>query len=102
MSEQKRKNLTNKFTYIFAVTGIGGVIVWNGIRRHLFYQGIYKHITTALIAGYAGTKYGEWGDRETRKRDYILEEYMQRHPEDFQKPPVTLMGEQFMRWRPCR
>ncbi len=38
-----------------------------------------------MAAAYGGTKFGEWGERKHARRDWVLEDYMRRHPEDFEK-----------------
>ena len=37
------------------------------------------------IGAYVGTKFGHWADNTYKRRDYVIYEYMNRHPEDFQK-----------------
>ena len=52
-----------------------------------FFQslGIHKHILGMAIGAYVGTKFGHWADNTYKRRDYVIYEYMNRHPEDFQK-----------------
>ena len=43
-----------------------------------------------LAGAYVGTKYGIWGEVKHAERDFILKDYITRHPEHFQKRECTL------------
>ncbi|XP_798391.2 NADH dehydrogenase [ubiquinone] 1 subunit C2 [Strongylocentrotus purpuratus] len=82
--------------------GLASSFVNNGLLRRPFLSGGHRHIIASIIGGSIGYFIGRFESRALAEREFYIEEYVNRHPEDFSKETPKKLGEVTQRWLPVR
>ena len=57
----------------------------------LLFAGIYKHVAFGIVGYLAAQKLESFNNEKLRERIIVLEDYVQRHPEDFAEEGMFLL-----------
>ncbi|XP_041463199.1 NADH dehydrogenase [ubiquinone] 1 subunit C2-like [Lytechinus variegatus] len=92
----------NKYTLMCAGYGLASSFVNNGLLRRPFLSGGHRHIAASVIGGVIGYFIGRFESRALAEKEFYIQDYVNRHPEDFTKEQPKKLSEITQRWLPVR
>ncbi|XP_071786739.1 NADH dehydrogenase [ubiquinone] 1 subunit C2-like [Asterias amurensis] len=103
MSQTGRKldaSVLNKYTYLFGFYGFAASAIQNALLRRPVLSGVHRHLLFTLVGAGIGTFAGVVEKERYGKRDFYIDDYIKRNPDDFVKGPPKKMSEEFELWVP--
>ncbi|XP_072170815.1 uncharacterized protein [Diadema setosum] len=92
----------NKYTFMCTGYGLASSLVYNGLMKVPLVSGGHRHIIASLVGGVLGYYIAKLESRRVAEKEFYIQEYIKRNPDDFKKGEPKKLAEITRLWLPVR